>query len=134
MTAMGMFVRYRLPAILWAILIFVGSSIPTRMFPSVKWFEFDKFIHTTIFFILALLVYRAFQRSLEKMSFQWMRALLVVLLVMAYGILDEFHQNFVPGRSPDIRDATANTLGGVLAMIVLLGYYRLRGPKVRSGS
>jgi VanZ family protein len=39
---------------------------------------------------------------------------LVALAVMLYGISDEFHQYFVPGRSVDVYDVLADALGGLL--------------------
>lgn len=44
--------------------------------------------------------------------------LALVALGSLYGALDEFHQSFVPGRTPDVSDWVANTLG-VLAGYVL---------------
>ena len=38
-------------------------------------------------------------------------ALLAGVLATAYGITDEFHQSFVPGRYADLRDVAANALG-----------------------
>lgn len=39
---------------------------------------------------------------------------LVVVLVVLYGLLDEFHQYFVPGRTVDIYDALADAAGALL--------------------
>ena len=38
-------------------------------------------------------------------------ALLAAALGAAYGLTDELHQAFVPGRSPELRDAAADALG-----------------------
>ncbi|HQZ39300.1 MAG TPA: VanZ family protein [Vicinamibacterales bacterium] len=38
------------------------------------------------------------------------------LIATTYGALDEFHQSFVPGRTPDIRDLTADGVGAALAL------------------
>ena len=38
-------------------------------------------------------------------------ALLAALLAAAYGLTDEFHQSFVPGRTPELRDVAADALG-----------------------
>jgi VanZ family protein len=34
----------------------------------------------------------------------------------AFGVLDEFHQSFVPGRTADIRDVAADAAGATLAL------------------
>lgn len=36
-----------------------------------------------------------------------------VLAAALWGLLDEIHQSFVPGRSPDIVDLAADTLGAI---------------------
>lgn len=40
--------------------------------------------------------------------------LFAVLSAALWGLLDEIHQSFVPGRSPDIIDLVADTLGAVV--------------------
>ena len=37
--------------------------------------------------------------------------ILGILLVIIYGILDELHQYFVPGRFPSIKDILINSIG-----------------------
>ncbi|HLO68844.1 MAG TPA: VanZ family protein [Holophaga sp.] len=46
------------------------------------------------------------------------RHLAIFLLVSLYGALDEVHQSFVPGRSPDVMDWAADTLGGGLGLVL----------------
>jgi VanZ family protein len=115
----GVFIRDQLPAILWAILIFLGSSIPADEFPTLKIFQFDKAIHITIFFCFGLFIYRAFNLFWFAKTFSWSRALFTLLTVTVYGLLDEFHQQYVPGRTSDIWDATADTIGGILAVLLI---------------
>ncbi len=43
-------------------------------------------------------------------------ALAAVALTVAYGLTDEFHQRFVPGRFAEWRDLTADTVGAVLGV------------------
>jgi VanZ family protein len=44
----------------------------------------------------------------------------MVVFCLLYGISDEFHQYFVPGRSVSALDVCADTFGGVLASITWL--------------
>jgi VanZ family protein len=44
---------------------------------------------------------------------------LATLIASLYGISDEFHQSFVPGRSPDVLDWLADTSGALLATLLL---------------
>ena len=41
-------------------------------------------------------------------------------LAAAYGATDEFHQAFVPGRTPAVDDWIADALGSGLAIVVVL--------------
>lgn len=38
------------------------------------------------------------------------------LIVAAYGLIDEWHQSFVPARTADLRDAAADAIGAALAL------------------
>ena len=38
-------------------------------------------------------------------------AVLAAVLAAAYGLADEFHQSFVPGRTSELRDVAADALG-----------------------
>lgn len=41
-------------------------------------------------------------------------ALLAVGLTVSYGLTDEFHQSFVPGRTPELRDLAADAVGAAV--------------------
>ena len=42
---------------------------------------------------------------------------LAVLIVVAYGGTDEYHQAFVDGRTSELADVVADATGGVLAVV-----------------
>jgi VanZ family protein len=48
----------------------------------------------------------------QRMMFAWAGAVL-------YGVTDEWHQSFVPGRSPDIRDIVTDALGAFVGLLVV---------------
>lgn len=116
------FFRDQLPAILWAVFIFVASSIPSNDFPDMSIFQYDKLIHIGIFYIFGLLIYRAFNLFWTKAIFSWRKVFFTLLTVTVYGVLDEFHQMFVPGRTADVWDATADSLGSILAVVSIYLY------------
>ncbi|MBI4811642.1 MAG: VanZ family protein [Ignavibacteriales bacterium] len=120
------FLRYQFPAIGWALLIFIGSSIPSRYIPSYKVFTYDKLIHISLFLIFGLLVYRAIEPRIKKDFFSWGRVFFSISVVILYGVLDEMHQGSVPGRTLEIWDAVADTVGGVLAALVIYIQHRMR--------
>jgi len=80
--------------------------------------NFDKVAHFAVFGFLGTLVYRAGGPK-------W-PAWLAVLLVSAFGVTDEWHQSFVPGRSCDVFDWLADTAGAALAVTLYVkwAWYR----------
>lgn len=48
-----------------------------------------------------------------------MSALAAWVIATLYGVSDEYHQSFVPGRSPDVNDVAADSLGAALAVVAL---------------
>ena len=72
----------------------------------------DKLFHLVVFGALGFLVMGTLQppqNGYRQQQLWW-----VAVAVMLYGISDEFHQYFVPGRSVDVYDVLADALGGLL--------------------
>jgi len=109
------FVKYQLPLIIWAIVIFIESSIPSLHLPEIKSpIGPDKIAHFCVFFVFALLSYRAlfFQSAFPKLK---NHAIVITLIITSlYGYLDELHQFYVVGRSYDMYDWMADTLGALV--------------------
>ena len=70
----------------------------------------DKLYHAAAYAGLALLLSTVW--SLRRPT-SWKSYVLVVLLIAAYGALDEWIQMHVPGRSAELLDWTADLLGAV---------------------
>ena len=68
----------------------------------------DKLGHFMVFGLLATLV----ARNGFVPGYAW----LAVLIVSAFGASDEWHQSFTPGRSVEVADWVADTLGATLAV------------------
>lgn len=86
-----------------------------------------KCAHFTEYFILSLFILRGFRAGEKGMHLRW--ALVTILIVAGYAALDEYHQSFVPGRTPAVTDVLIDTSGGTAAQIVaslwvLLGHAR----------
>lgn len=111
--------NYWLPPVLWAGLIFTFSS-----FSTVKTSEFflgdfllKKTAHIIEYGVLATLLYRAMINSkVEKKKAMWVAVVTAVL----YGITDEIHQSFTPGRGPAVRDVLIDALGASLFIFGIL--------------
>jgi VanZ family protein len=50
----------------------------------------------------------------------WRRAIAAVVLATLYGVSDEAHQSFVPGRFPDRFDVLADCVGASIAATLAL--------------
>jgi VanZ family protein len=103
--------------LLWMAVIFVLSHQPTLPYPD----DVDAMIvstlgHVTVYAVLAGLLWWAL--GAFSVPAGW-RYVLPVAISALYGISDEWHQSYVPGRSPDARDVVADTVGAVLAMLVV---------------
>jgi VanZ family protein len=97
---------WMLLAIAWSILVFVGCSLPGRELPKVDLLDnVDKIVHFVFFFCLVLCT------NFAGYCKTFFAALLLCLL---YGFGLEWYQlYFVAGRSFDVWDGVADTLGGM---------------------
>ena len=100
---------------------------------------FDKFQHFLAYFVLAAAIALWFSRE------RWRRPgfrlpVFTAALGSLYGVIDEVHQYFVPGRNCNVWDWLFDTLGAIIAAVVVkrvltktgnrsMGPRRTRGPK-----
>ncbi|WP_072210998.1 VanZ family protein [Candidatus Kryptobacter tengchongensis] len=124
------FLKYQFPAFAWMGIIFILSSIPGNYFPEQPFDLFDKLVHACLFGILTYLIYRGFQYQDKSAFFKNFSIAIAFLICVIYGIIDELHQEYVPGRSPDITDALADILGGGFVSLYLL-FFNYRKTKRR---
>lgn len=109
-------------ALFYALLIFVVSAIPQIPPPlGFKWG--DKVAHLLEYGVFSFLLFLAFYTS-GKESLKRHVFLLSVLIGMVYGLSDEIHQKFVPGRNCDIYDFLADGLGIIVVQTVLWLYLK----------
>ncbi len=78
-----------------------------------------KAAHITEYFILGILLFRAFRSGSKKlMTFRW--AFYSFLIVVLYAAGDEFHQSFEATRSASIIDVGIDAVGGIFAQVVIM--------------
>ena len=120
------FLFYWLPVCAYAGLIFYFSSqsvVPTtQVTPEIP----DWALHMTEYAVLGLLLFRAFGKSenlplgaLSGLSKILKVAILATLVAGVYGMTDEMHQYFVPGREMSAADAFADFLGCAVAVVAV---------------
>lgn len=107
----GRSVRLWLPVLVWMAVIFAASSVPGRRVPVLFRYQ-DIFSHIGVYGILGFLYARALKYSLP-FGFPALAAITAVLCVF-YGISDEWHQSFVPGRSVSAFDVMYDGIGGLI--------------------
>jgi VanZ family protein len=101
----------------WVIL-FIATSYPSSNIPTFG--VGDKVEHMSAFFILGVLLNLTliFQNKYPKLKVK--NSLYTLLIGSCYGIFDELHQLFIPGRDCDFFDFTADFSGLVLAVIFII--------------
>lgn len=113
-------IPYAYLAVAWMAVIYFLSSRPGSEFPA-TFDGADKIVHFVVFGILGVLLAGAFGRVGRE--FPWRRLLLVTTAVALYGVLDEFHQAFVPGRAPSAGDVVADAAGGFVVTAVAYRFW-----------
>jgi len=106
-----------LPLIIYWLTIFVATSIPGESLPETG--VSDKIEHLAAYFILSQFCSLLF---LYQDKYLWIKKYHLVsalIVVFVYGAIDEIHQLFIPGRSCDLLDLTADTIGAIAGLLLL---------------
>jgi VanZ family protein len=111
--------KFFLPSMVWAGLIYWGSSFPMQELPKAKpylsygvhFFEF-----MVLGYFLAMAAIRV--RPNFQEAFAW-----AVFFGLSYSFIDELHQSFVPGRSVELADLAIDFVGGVIGVLTY-GFFR----------
>lgn len=113
----------------WAMmaLIFVVSSIPGL--PPIPGGIDDSVAHALEYAVLAALLLRGLAGARWRGVTIGVAGLAVVLATL-YGLTDEMHQRFVPGRTAEFADGVADALGATAAVgLVWAWQVVVRGPR-----
>ncbi len=136
--------RSWVPVFLWASVIFFFSNdifssantagalgpILQQIFPELTADHIEriqvvirKLGHFTEYFILGGLLWRAL-RSHDLGDTPSRRLALSIAITLLYAISDEWHQSFVPSRTPSVTDVLIDTIGGICGVVS----FKLRAP------
>ena len=136
------FLRYWLPVLLWASVIFLfstGLGAPRHtsriIGPILRWFNpnvtdqtiadiqygMRKVAHFTEYAILSVLLWRARRRPRPNDTRPWQSgdAFFAVCVALFFAASDEWHQTFVPSRDGKPQDVLLDGCGAATAMFVV---------------
>ena len=106
-----------------ALAIFLASGTKNLAAPDLGFdFSYDKLAHLLVFGLLATAVLRI-PRFFNK---GWRGVCITIALISLYGVLDEYRQSFTAGRTVELDDWIADTLGALLASIVYFKWHWYR--------
>jgi VanZ family protein len=117
----------------WAITFFGGASIfyisSLKFGGGTSFGIFSIIYHFSAFFLLSFfLLISSVRGKNNSLVF-----VIAIFLAVTYGILDELHQFFVPGRTSTLLDMGIDSLGVVLASVIyfiLIKYKNLQNTKL----
>lgn len=111
------------PAAIYLGLIHLVSSVPGPDLPSLL---DDRIAHFLEYFGLGVLLHFA-ASGFDRKGRRWLVVSAVVSFAAAWGVLDEVHQSFVPGRDPSAKDVVFDVAGATTATLVAswLGWRKL---------
>jgi VanZ family protein len=113
----------RLPAIMVMAGIWFLSSQSTLPKPKGP-LGFDKVQHFIAYFVLSTAIGLWFSSGRPRKR-QWKPVLISAVTASVYGIIDEIHQYFVPGRDCNVWDWLADSVGAVFGGLAVLFLFRM---------
>ncbi len=121
------FIKFHLPALLYATGIIAVSSIPNLRLPQVNLADFDKVIHFLEYAIFAFLIFRSIYNISPKITLK-LTMLFSALFLSFFALMDEIFQIFIPGRHSELLDFLTD-IGGSLIVLTLCGLWHKKTPK-----
>lgn len=123
-----MFFRYNFFPLAWALLMLLLTLTPGESMPETTLWDnllsFDKIAHFFIFSVLVFLMIIGFSKQYR---FHFLRAnaqRVSLISGISYGIVIEIIQQFIPGRSFELADIIANTLGCAIGFSLFYLIYK----------
>lgn len=114
--------RFWFPVILYSGIIFCVSCVPNVKTP-LQEIQLDKFLHILTYAPFGFLLARGICNTKDSAS-RGMLLGIVLLISFLYGLSDEIHQSFVPGRNAGIIDAISDAIGGAVGGSIYLLFTR----------
>ncbi len=106
------------------LLLFVLTTLPGSSLPHFK--INDKVLHFASYFILSVLLNCSLRLQNKYPAARKYSVLITLIITALYGMLDELHQELIPGREADIKDWIADMAGATLGMLFTASIFLLR--------
>ena len=84
-----------------------------------QFFNADKLVHLVCFAGFSFWV--SFALNIKTYKSFW----IPTIIVSTYGIIDEIHQHFTPGRYVSFFDWTCDTIGAILGSLIFVLVYKI---------
>jgi len=105
--------------------IFYLSHLPGGSIHLPQAYNSDKLAHAAAYCTLGLCYLYALPSRWHRHA-PWLAGGSVVIFCLLYGLMDEFHQSFVPGRMVSGADVMADGVGSLLAWACFAAWQRYR--------
>ena len=109
------------PTLMWVAIAFWATSVAE--WGSTFGDGTDKVGHFIAYVIMALLIHRSLCMG-QKRPRLGPNAVLVIITSMLVGLSGELHQRSIPGREFQSSDLAANFTGAMIALMLLLPWYK----------
>jgi len=106
-----------IPLIVYWIILFTATTLPMKELPSIA--LGDKVNHFSAYLLLSVMLFLTLIFQRRNILLQKYAAQFALLIASVYGVLDEIHQLFIPGRSAEVLDWAADTGGALIGVIII---------------
>lgn len=103
--------------ILWCVVIFVFSSIPSFSSGLKEDYFIRKIAHVSEYFVLVCMFYNFYKNKSRNELFN---VVMSALASLAYAFTDEVHQTFIPGRSGNFFDISIDSIGILVGLLFIM--------------
>lgn len=100
------------------------SSIPGSSLPDPGFDVSDKLIHACVYAVLFSLFFYSLNNQNKSVILRRFSKEYALLFTVLYGISDEVHQLFTPGRYFEVGDIIANATGALIVYLFLKLFYK----------
>ncbi len=107
-----------LPAAIWLLVILFLSGYPGNKLPPAPFFQFDKLIHSIMYFALYFFLAIAFYKQYYQTKTRLKAKILISFFAVFYGGFMEILQHYIfINRSGNFYDFAANTFGVIIGIL-----------------